>query len=374
MHTNEPSWIEKAQAVGPTFAARAAAHDETGHFVAENYVELKAGGFLAAGVPAEFGGGGASHKEVGEMLRELAHHCGATALALSMHQHLVAAAVWRHLHGQPAEALLRAVASKNLVLVSTGAGDWVKSNGQAERVPGGYRVSARKAFCSGSPQGDLLISSAVWNDPEQGETVLHFALPFASEGVRVSNDWNTMGMRGTGSQTVTLEHVFVPDERVSLKRPRQGWHPVWSVVTTVAIPLFMAPYVGIAEAAAQQALSHVRSRAPEPATAWTIGEMQNALFTARLAWQEALRNANNYDFKPQVEQANTALQCKTLIAQNAVLTVNKAMELAGGAGFFRTFGLERLFRDVQGAAYHALPEKRQQQFTGNLALGLDLVT
>jgi hypothetical protein len=72
-------------------------------------------------------------------LRELAQFCPSTALALSMHQHLLAAAVWRHLHGQPAEALLRKIAEAELVLVSTGAGDWLESNGKAERIDGGYR-------------------------------------------------------------------------------------------------------------------------------------------------------------------------------------------------------------------------------------------
>jgi alkylation response protein AidB-like acyl-CoA dehydrogenase len=43
----------------------------------------------------------------------------------------------------------------------------------------------------------------------------------------------------------------------------------------------------------------------------------------------------------------------------------------GGAGFFRSFGLERLLRDVHGAAFHPLPEKRQWLFTGRSALGLD---
>ena len=87
------------------------------------------------------------------MLREIAHHCGSTALALSMHTHLVAAAVWRHNHGQPAEALAAKGRRGELVLVSTGAGDWVDSVGNAERAPGGYRVSAVKRFASGSPAG-----------------------------------------------------------------------------------------------------------------------------------------------------------------------------------------------------------------------------
>ena len=68
-------------------------------------------------MPAELGGGGASHAQICELLRVMAHSCPSTALALSTHQHLVAAAVGRHLHGQPAEALLRRVAEAERVLV-----------------------------------------------------------------------------------------------------------------------------------------------------------------------------------------------------------------------------------------------------------------
>lgn len=374
MQQNQSEWVERTRALATSFAQRAAMHDGSGHFVQGNYDELKTAGFFAAGVPKELGGGGASHSDLCEIARETAHHCGSTALALSMHQHLVAAAVYRHLHGQPAEALLRAVASKNLVLVSTGAGDWLRSNGKAERVEGGFRVSGRKAFCSGSPAGGLLITSAVWDDPAQGEVVLHFSVPFASEGVRINDDWDTLGMRGTGSQSVTLEHVFVPDERVSLKRDRNAWHPVWAVVLTVAVPIYMAPYVGLAEAARALALRQTASRPVGPHKALVVGEMDNAMFAARLAWREAIANANAYEFKPDIEHANSALTCKTLIAEGALKTVNKAMELTGGSGLFRKLGLEQLFRDVQGAAYHPLPEKQQHLFSGRLALGLDATT
>lgn len=46
------------------------------------------------------------------------------------------------------------------------------------------------------------------------------------------------------------------------------------------------------------------------------------------------------------------------------------MEVAGGTAFFRSLGLEQLFRDVQGARFHPLPENRQFEFTGRFALGL----
>jgi alkylation response protein AidB-like acyl-CoA dehydrogenase len=109
---------------------------------------LKEHRVFSAGVPAELGGGGASHSELSAMLRELARSCGSTALALSMHTHLLALSVWQYQQGQPAETLLRRIAHEELVLVSTGASDWLESSGTAEPVDGGYRVNARKIFGS----------------------------------------------------------------------------------------------------------------------------------------------------------------------------------------------------------------------------------
>ena len=51
--------------------------------------------------------------------------------------------------------------------------------------------------------------------------------------------------------------------------------------------------------------------------------------------------------------------------------MEKAVETAGGAGFYTKLGLERRLRDVHGVQFHPLPEKRQQLFTGRLALGLE---
>jgi acyl-CoA dehydrogenase len=151
-------WVQVARELGPRFAERAAAHDAEDRFVAENVADLKAARLYSAAVPAELGGGGASHSEVCAVLRELGRHCGSTALVLSMHQHLVAAAVWRWRNGKPAEKLLRKVAEGELALVSTGAAEWLGSNGTLRPVEGGYRLDARKVFSSRSPAGDLLIT------------------------------------------------------------------------------------------------------------------------------------------------------------------------------------------------------------------------
>ncbi len=248
------------EVIGPRFAEGAAERDAAGTFVAGHYDELKQHKVFSALVPAELGGGGATHGAMCGFLRRLAHHCPSTALALSMHQHLVAAAVYNHRNGRPGQALLERVAAGEVVLVSTGASDWMDSNGRVERVEGGFRVTARKPFCSGAPKGGVLVTSAPFEDPAEGWQVLHFPVPFSAPGVSLADDWHTIGMRATGSQSVVLDGVFVPEAAIALRRPRGRFHPAWNVILTVAMPLIMSVYAGVAEAAAGIALEQAKRR------------------------------------------------------------------------------------------------------------------
>jgi alkylation response protein AidB-like acyl-CoA dehydrogenase len=304
-------------------------------------------------------------------LRLLAHDCPSTALALSMHQHLVAAATYHHRNSLPGRKLLEQVAASETILVSTGANDWMDSSGAVERADGGFRVSARKPFASGAPQGDLLVTSAPFDDPDEGWQVLHFAVPFAARGVSLADDWQAMGMRASGSRTVILDHVFVPDDAIALRRVRGRFHPAWNVILTVAMPLIMSVYVGVAEAAAEIAHAHARKRPSDPTVPYLIGELTNALTTAQLALDDMVRLADNLDFALGLDLTNAILVRKTIVAAHVLATVEKALETAGGAGFYRNAGLERFLRDAHGAQFHPLSAKRQCRFTGRVALGLD---
>lgn len=357
-------WIEVAHSLGEEFAGRAEAHDESDEFVSRNYAALKERRLFSAAIPEELGGGGASHRDVSDMLRTLAQYCGSTALALSMHQHLIGATIWKYRRGQGGEALLKNVADNQLVLVSTGARDWLESNGSTTKTAGGYLVSARKHFASQSAVGDMLVTSAPYMDE-----VLHFPVPMNAQGVTVLNDWRTLGMRGTGSHTVQLENVFIPDAAIALRRPRGAYHPVWNVVLTVAMPLIMSVYVGIAQKAAQLSISHTRQKkTAKPHAPYLIGEMNNDLVAAEVQLNDMLRIANNYDFDAIDQNGHDILTRKTNVANGAIRVVTKAMEIVGGEGFYRGFGLERLFRDVQAARYHPLPESDQVKFTGEYLL------
>jgi alkylation response protein AidB-like acyl-CoA dehydrogenase len=366
-------WVELARSLAPELAERAGTHDADDSFVAENYARLKELRFFSAGVPEELGGGGASHPELCDMLRAIGRGCGSTALALSMHTHLVAGTMWRWRHGDRAvEPLLRRIAAEQLVLVSTGGSDWLDGSGTAEKVDGGFKVSGRKVFSSGCPAGQLLLTMAVYEDPQSGPTVLHVALPMGN-GVKIVDTWHTLGMRATGSHDLVIDGVVIPETAVALRRPQGKWHRFWDIASVVVWPLVMSAYVGVAEAAREIALEHARRKREDSVTQTLVGEMDTQLAAAQLGLEGLVRLAADYAFEPELARSNQTYLYKNLATRAAIATVEKAMEVTGGASFFRKTGLERMFRDIQGARFHPFQEKRQYVFSGRVALGLDPV-
>jgi alkylation response protein AidB-like acyl-CoA dehydrogenase len=355
--------------LSPTFAERAAQFDESDTFVADNYALLKEAALVEAGVPRELGGGGAEVAELCEMLRTLAQACGSTALAFSMHTHQVAIPAWRWRHQKVAavEPLLRRIAAERLILLSSGGSDWIGGSGTARKVEGGYRISARKVFTSGSPVGDLLMTGAVVEAADGSRSVIHFAAPMKAAEVRVVETWKALGMRGTGSHDVVLEDLFIPDAGVAFTREAGKWHPMFQVIASIAFTLIYSVYLGVAESARDIVVERVRGRPPTQYTLNLAGRMDTALRAAQLAHRSMLeaveRNA------PSAETVNDVMIGRALVARHAIEAVELAMELAGGASFYRDTGLERRFRDVQGARYHPLQQGPQAQYAGAMALG-----
>lgn len=364
-------WSATAARLAPQLAADAARHDAEDAFVADNFARLKAEGFFKALVPVELGGYGASHEEICDAIRVVGAACGSTALAFSMHSHLVAVAAWRWRHqNAPTDGLLKRVAAEDLVLVSSGGSDWLKSAGTAVKVDGGFRITARKVFSSGSPVGDLLMTSAVYDDPEAGPTVLHFGVSLKAEGVTLHETWRAMGMRGTGSHDIELKEVFLADAAVSGRRVQGKWHPLFHMISFLAFPLIYAAYAGVADSARAKALEFARKKTDDAAIAMLVGEMETAHVAMSLAHADMVANAANA--MPGAEATSRTMIGRTLVGQGAIRTVELALEVAGGAGFYRAAGLERAFRDVQGARFHPLQAKPQAVLAGRVALGWDI--
>jgi acyl-CoA dehydrogenase len=364
-------WMTIARRLSAQFAQRAALHDNDDSFVAENYTDMRAARLFSAAVPSELGGGGASYETICDVIRTIGRGCGSTALAYSMHAHLLAATIWRYRHNAqpPAEPLLRRIAAEELVLVSTGGSDWLDGSGTLEKVDGGYQLTAHKIFGSGSPSGDLLLTTGVYDDPSDGPVVLHFGVSLKAEGVQILENWRTMGMRGSGSNDIAIENVFVPEAGVSVRRPRGTWAPFFNVISPIVWPLVLSAYLGVAEEARDIAVTQASKRAKDSTIQALVGEMDTELNAARILLDDLIRIGSS-TFTPSLETSNSVYMSKTVIARSLLRTVEKAMEVVGGAGFFRGLGLERRFRDIQGVRYHPWQEKKQELFSGRASLGL----
>jgi len=241
----------------------------------------------------------------------------------------------------------------------------------SQAPPVGAVLPGFLAFASGCVAGDLLVTSGQYDDPVAGRQVLHFSLSMAADGVSIDRVWEAMGMRGSGSHTVVLNNVFVPEQSITLRRPCGEFHPFWNVNLTIALPMVCAVYVGMAEAAAEKALTIAAAKGDDGVNVLAIGEMQTELTTAQIALESMIANANELDVEPGIEHANRALIRKTIVAEAVKRETEKALEATGAAGYFRRLGLERILRDAQAAQFHPMPAKKQHRFTGRLAMGLD---
>lgn len=365
-----PSIVELTNSILPILAQRAGSIDESDTFVGANYALLKDTGLVRAGVPTELGGLGAEVLELCEMLKSMARVCGSTALAFSMHTHQVAIPAWRWRNQKvtAVEPLLRRVASEQIILLSSGGSDWIGGSGKATRVDGGYRITARKRFTSGAAAGNVLMTGAVLEDESGARSVLHFGVPMASPEVSIEDTWRTLGMRGTGSNDVIIENLFVPDASVAFSRTAGQWHPVFQIIGTIAFPLIYAVYLGVAESARDIAVEMVRGKSASDHVIGLVGRMETSLRAAQIAHRWMLdvvgRNA------PSAETINEVMIGRSLVARHSIEVTELAMEVAGGAAFYRSNRLERCFRDIQGARYHPLQSGPQSHYAGSFALGL----
>ncbi|WP_029583902.1 acyl-CoA dehydrogenase family protein [Bradyrhizobium sp. URHD0069] len=361
-----------AHDLGPIFAQRANETADEDKFVADNFASLKAAGLIEGGVPAELGGGGASVDELAAMLRTLGYHCGSTALAFSMHTHQVAIPAWRWTHQKATavEPLLKRIATERIQLVSSGGSDWIGGSGKAEKVDGGYRITARKVFSSGSPSGNLLMTSAVLESENEPPMVLHFGVPMNSPQVKVLDTWRTLGMRGTGSHDVMIDGHIVPEAGVAARRKAGEWHPLFQIIATIAFPLVYSAYLGVAESARDTAIGLAKRKPANHHVIELAGRMETELTAARLAHESMLAAVRLN--APSADTVNQVMIGRQLVTRHAIASVDLAMELAGGAGFYRSAGLERKFRDIQGARYHPLQSGPQAEYAGAMALGLPI--
>ncbi|QJY46619.1 acyl-CoA dehydrogenase family protein [Pseudonocardia broussonetiae] len=360
-----------AAGIGRAAAPFDADHDRDATFVAEAYAAMAERGYLRLAVPTDLGGLGAGSRQVVLATEELGTHSGSAALASAMHQYLTLVQCWRRRHGAPdAEAVLRRVATEDLVMATSGGSDWVCPTTTATAVEGGYRLDGRKVFCTQAPVAGVVSTSAVLGPPGPDAVVLHAGVPLSAPGVSIVETWDTLGMRGTASHDLVFDGVFVPAEKVLGRRPYGVLAGPLLVAAIHFAPVAAAAYLGVARGAVEEATRLVAARGvPSASTVRLVGEAHSRLRVARWALLAAVDEVGE-DPAADEDVLLTLMTTKRHAVTEARAVVDLTLEIAGGSAFFRTSPLERAYRDVRGGAFHPLTPEATLELAGRRALAV----
>ncbi len=276
--------LARARAQVPTLAERVPAATEARNIPDATIAEFRRAGILRVLQPRRFGGYQESVDVFLRIVEALTEGCASSAWVygvLGELQWVIALLPERgqeDIWGNEPEA----VAAGSLV-----------PRASARRCQGGWRVTGRYSFASGCMHAQWIIIAARCEDAAGNEQPRYLAVPV--DELEIVDDWYSLGMRGTGSRSLVLHDVFVPEHRtVSLRDILDGTppgrlvHPDYPLLR--APRYYLVPFVlpAVAFALAQKALSllppslHARGMAPSDILNLQLGEAAALIETANL--------------------------------------------------------------------------------------------
>jgi alkylation response protein AidB-like acyl-CoA dehydrogenase len=367
------------------FAERCAGYDRDNRFFHEDFEDLRQAGYLTLPVPKELGGGGLNLAEMCREQRQLAYYAPATALGINMHIYWLGlvADLWRQGDRSLEWLLKEAVEGEVFNAGHSERGNDLPallSTTKAERVEGGFRFTGHKMFCSLAPVWTRYGLNGLWAEAEGGPKIVHAFLPRSADGYRIVETWDTMGMRATRSDDVMLDGAFVPDKYVARLVPAGGADAFVLGLFAWALMGFANVYYGMAQRAIDLAVPEVKKKT-SVAVSRNMAyhpELQHSIAEMMLAFDPIGPHLDSVaeDWSAGVDHG-AAWPAKLVSAKHHAVEacwriVDKAMEVSGGAGMFRSNALERLFRDARCGRFHPANTFLTHEIVGKTALGIDL--
>ncbi|MGE3192297.1 MAG: acyl-CoA dehydrogenase family protein [Microbacteriaceae bacterium] len=335
---------------------RAAGYDRDNAFFTEDLDELRAAGYLA---PRPL-------LDTARDQRLLAAHAPATALGINMH--LVWVGVARVLSERGDDSLdwvlQDAAAGEVFAFGNSEPGNdlvlW-DSLTQVDRVDGGYSFTGTKIFTSLAPAWTRLGVFGKQSTGVDEPRLVHGFLTRDDAGVTTLDDWDTLGMRATQSNTTRLDHAVVPEDRISRFLPvGPNADPFVFAIFANFLLLIGSVYAGIADRALELAVAaahrrtSLRSGAPysaDPDIRWRIADAALAL-DALAPDLEALAADVDGLADHGADWFRKLTGAKHRATETARYVVDQAMRIAGGGGYTSSNELSRLQRDVLAGIYH----------------------
>ncbi|WP_440896208.1 acyl-CoA dehydrogenase family protein [Amphibacillus sp. Q70] len=335
--------------------------EEMAELPAETVADFRKENFFSITLPKALGGEGLSLYELVLIQERLAAGDGATALSVGWHlgivKELAEEQLWEPaIFDKFAKEIVEKQAVVNRIASERATGSPTRGGvpeTTATRQGDHYLLSGRKIFSTMASVLDYYIVSAYVKDKE---AVGSFLIKSDSPGISIDKTWDTLGMRGTGSDDVVFDQVKVDATRLvelnnqANPRKAKGW--------MLHVP---ACYLGIAIAARNEAIHFAKSFKPNslktsiakvPHIQQKIGEMDLKLMQARSFMYQTAMEWDNRTPEARQELSSELAAVKTVATNIANEVVDLAMRVAGGRGLSKANRFEQLYRDVRAGLHN----------------------
>lgn len=372
----------RAEALVPALVAHAARTETLRRVPDENFAALKAAGLHRICQPARFGGHEADLDEACDVVAMLSRGCASTGWVAGVytdHQILVGmfdAGAAEDVWGDNPDAVISA---------------GFTPSGTTEIVDGGWTLTGEWGWSSGCDHADWLVLVTMLPSGEGGQKEPNYCLVPRAE-VSITDDWQVMGLAGTGSKTVSAENAFVAAHRTLPLRLAAGGGVVRGQTDAPAlfrlphspcVPfLLVAPSLGIAESLLDLVTDEMKTRASRGVT---IGQYQSLqlhiaesaaeIDSARLLMMRDTRAAMDAMVAGReltlVERSRNRRD-HAYVVRLCRQAVDRLFTAVGGQGIFLDNVAQRKFRDIHAMSAHlALNWDIAGTTYGRVALGLD---
>jgi alkylation response protein AidB-like acyl-CoA dehydrogenase len=321
----------------------------------------------------------------------LARGDASVAIGVNMHlvavlnmgrRHEVAVAAGAERRAGAFAASLERIRRDGVVLaaaISERGQDLTRPGTLATRTEPGWRIDGHKLFCTMSPAATDLYVAVTFADGDGTERYAYAMVPTHAPGVVVHDDWDALGMRASGSNSVSFEGVELPVGGVLGGFP--AGEPLPYMERNLVAGLFhAAASLGIAESADAIARTGLigrpngdaRPRMQVADNAVDLAASRGVLSRAAALIDE--HRAANPASDGSAEEIGAlfaeAQAAKAFVNEAAARIVDRALALSGGAGYAGGSPLARAYRDVRASAFmHPLGANRAYDYLARVALG-----
>ncbi len=376
--------LEALKEILPVIAANAAQAEKDRMVPAENIAMLKGIGLHRAFLPKAYGGMEMSLPDFCDCIALLAGACASTAWAMSLlctHSHQLAM-FSRQLQDEIWGANPDATASSSIAPF-----------GKVEEVEGGVMFSGQMGWSSGSDHAEWAIVGCRRLNAEGAQDYCFAVLPRSD--YTILDDWYAMGMKGSGTKTLSIDNVFVPEHRIQKAKDMMegksagfGLYPDSKIFYSPYRPYFASGFATVSLGIAERMLEAFKEKTRNRVRAYTgvnvgaatpalmrLAESTHQVAAARAFLEKTWRDHAEHGERHEYPSRETLAFWRTnqgYAVKMCVQAVDRLFEAAGGTAWMESNELQRLWRDSHMSAAHAYTDYDVcTQILGRELMGLE---